>query len=69
MMSELKPCPFCGGEAELYTSNVSALVECNYCGACIGACVGHNAKANAIKAWNKRHNEPLQDGKESNHES
>jgi hypothetical protein len=29
----LAPCPFCGGEAELLTGGVSAMVRCNGCGA------------------------------------
>jgi len=59
MMSELKPCPFCGGEAELHGDVYSAFIECNYCGASGGTHVSlsGNAKADAIKAWNKRHNE------------
>jgi hypothetical protein len=34
-MSELKPCPFCGGEAEFErkgTSKVSCIVKCTDCG-------------------------------------
>ena len=30
-IEELKPCPFCGGEAHLLTSNGSFLVECSVC--------------------------------------
>lgn len=38
---ELKPCPFCGGEAE---KNGGGVIQCQHCGACI---------ANA-RQWNKR---------------
>ena len=53
IMTELKPCPFCGGEAEIFVSDVTdrALVYCRGCDAQI------QMKPNeeeAIEAWNKR---------------
>ena len=48
-IGELKPCPFCGGEAEL--SAPSGYVECVECG--IQGPWGHNAEE-AIAAWNTR---------------
>lgn len=60
---ELKPCPFCGSEAELvYTvdNNHSPYVRCMY-GAwltpkCMGCQYPWNFKTeeDAIKAWNRR---------------
>lgn len=29
-MTDLKPCPFCGGEADMFES-----VTCNYCKSCV----------------------------------
>lgn len=52
-MSELKPCPFCGGEARFKVWGNVAGVECDRCG--IGthtACI--DEYQNAIDAWNTR---------------
>jgi Lar family restriction alleviation protein len=55
-MSELKPCPFCGGE--MFTENVWQnadgvywQVQCPYCGAMTDWDYGMDR---AIKAWNRR---------------
>lgn len=62
MENELKPCPFCGGEAQYLCRNgahgsIVACVICRDCGA-QGAsyCVRDDicAKDEAIKAWNRR---------------
>lgn len=52
-MMELKPCPFCGGEAEIYTANNGkyGLVFCKKCEVETPAFKGIN---NAISAWNRR---------------
>ena len=52
-MSELKRCPFCGGEAELKRglTNLDNFVECVACGCRTKL---HNTKKSAIKAWNTR---------------
>ena len=59
-MSELKRCPFCGGEAKLHKSifiKYEATVICENCGA---RTLTHSSasyadvKMNAIKAWNTR---------------
>lgn len=50
MSSELKPCPFCGSEAEIETPSVIAAVFCNRCSAAV---VSDTAKE-AINAWNQR---------------
>lgn len=56
-MGELKPCPFCGGEAEhdrLTISNLCCIVcSDNDCGAMMVYCEGDEAEA--IEAWNTRH--------------
>ena len=56
-MIELKPCPFCGGEARLFVSN-GVRVLCPKCGATTrilvdGERVETNAVENVIKAWNR----------------
>lgn len=52
-MTELKKCPFCGGEAELIElSNRDYYVQCRKCKAEQGKV--YRAKQTAIKAWNRR---------------
>lgn len=61
--TELKPCPFCGGEAKAYGIPVhkhnfaglpelggGGFVECMNC----TACLSENSKEKAIEAWNRR---------------
>lgn len=54
-MPELKPCPFCGGEAELEKRGMFEMtvfdVKCMDCRA-IGC--GGNTAEKAVAAWNKR---------------
>ena len=51
-MTELKLCPFCGGNARTYRPWwKSPSVECDKCGACVGDC---ETEAEAIEAWNTR---------------
>lgn len=56
-MSELKRCPFCGGEAELLKGQCE--ID-NYvmCLECRSKTKLYNTKASAIKAWNTR--KPMQ---------
>ena len=51
--NELKPCPFCGGEAKLrrYGDSAYCYIECSQCE--IGAYF-YDTKAEAIAAWNRR---------------
>ena len=59
MATELKPCPFCGGEAEYITGKTHGFVMCKefMCG-CKGPAVIisdlYAAKPLAIEAWNRR---------------
>lgn len=55
--NELKPCPFCGGEAEIYCDTqyggTQYQVRCKSCPAEVGRAWFWNKK-DAIKAWNRR---------------
>lgn len=59
-MGELKPCPFCGGEAEAYDYEygidpvVAYGCKCKQCGIAMS---GHDSKCEAIEAWNRRAND------------
>lgn len=49
---ELKPCPFCGGEARRYCGNYSMYgVTCKKCSAKI---YGYGNQPSATKAWNRQ---------------
>lgn len=51
--TELKPCPFCGGEARHYAPEPpDHHIECRNCCADMG---GYETEAEAIKAWNTRY--------------
>lgn len=73
-MSELKPCPFCGGNAELRFfnngSSFSFRVECLNCTAMVGRRVPEystkrtfwfGTKREAIDAWNAREDRTCED--------
>lgn len=53
-MSELKPCPFCGGDAKEFTGEDAKpyrwTVECENC----GAHVGEETRYKARLKWNRR---------------
>lgn len=54
-MSELKPCPFCGGEAEKMTSSDGfTSIGCLNCNPLFGIMVQRSTEAEAIEAWNTR---------------
>lgn len=50
MMTKLKPCPFCGGEAAIEGIQYF-IVKCTECGA---ETRGDKPKARAIAQWNRR---------------
>lgn len=55
-MSDLKPCPFCGGEAVFHDclrppETYPCRVYCDNCWAEVG---GYSTEAEAIAAWNSR---------------
>lgn len=52
-MIELKPCPFCGGNA--YIGNGRTWVRCVECGAETGC---YDTEEEAIEAWNRRVGDP-----------
>ena len=68
MMNELKPCPFCGGEAELIKEhecwghgmfNTSYFVRCKKCGSEGKSGSGYDKEAEqclieGIENWNRR---------------
>lgn len=62
MENDLKPCPFCGGEARTgYAINDYNRwgVECTKCGAVVEVATWlgvFDIEENAIKAWNRRAN-------------
>lgn len=51
-MSELLPCPFCGGEAEL--TGFDAPEFWVWCPNCKASADAHTSKGGAIEAWNTR---------------
>lgn len=58
-MSELKPCPFCGGEPRWFWNGTVSVVRCMTCCASIGNNLSPTEdkeirKAEAIAAWNTR---------------
>ena len=58
MLDYLKPCPFCGGEAKLYTKALNgAFVMCKTCHSSTDDYSGKNGEHMAVKAWNMRINE------------
>lgn len=60
-MSELKPCPFCGGQAEIRKTTIpktiatGAFVQCEKCGART-RCVIDLGEEYVIRIWNRRVN-------------
>ena len=57
---KMKPCPFCGGPASLYSvvqpnNDVTYAVDCENDGCEISSCtLLHKTPAEAVEAWNRR---------------
>ena len=65
-MVELKPCPFCGGEAYIdnnrYEVRNKTLLGITYfvrCSKCQVESFEYHSKADAVKAWNRRANNAI----------
>ena len=60
-MSELKPCPFCGGEVEFYVYRDRVFQETNLimCQQCRMLC---ECETDLIKKWNTRYEPPTPGG-------
>ena len=62
-MAELKPCPFCGGKAEIYKSNGEVSVACINCQCGTAYITGASTLEvkieTAVHDWNRR----AEDGK------
>lgn len=57
-MTELKPCPFCGGEAYIgFESRFPALDNGVFCTECPAKMVFGENMDEVIKTWNRRVNE------------
>jgi len=51
-MTELKPCPFCGGNSEVHVTEAEYwYVICLECGTISGI---YSSEDEAMKAWNRR---------------
>ena len=70
MSEELKPCPFCGGEARVYRYQYGEVtgrlvkkygVECVQCRMELPIRLGSEHEAAAIAAWNRRVDECRKD--------
>ena len=54
-MAELKPCPFCGGEAKIVRLFTSTRYDCFVkCTKCDNESGLYTSKQNAVKEWNRR---------------
>lgn len=59
MEVKLKPCPFCGGEAQLNNTENIASVRCRFCGAATKLFIRYpieerNHIEMAVNGWNRR---------------
>lgn len=52
--ADLRPCPFCGGKAEVVVDNETEVLFLIQCTECKAQTVGHDFLSSAIYAWNRR---------------
>ena len=50
-LAELKPCPFCGGKAQINYAGADLLILCSKC---LVRTESYHTKAEAVEAWNRR---------------
>lgn len=59
---ELKPCPFCGGQADIWKASVDlglpAWIACTHCKEGVFCTKEHSTTEAAIAAWNRRAPDP-----------
>lgn len=53
-MTELKKCPFCGGEAKIMGVGRDDICKFVYCGECLAETGAYDTTEEAIEAWNRR---------------
>lgn len=54
---KLKPCPFCGGEAECYTNYYNQYQWTVQCDKCLCRTLFYYNREDAKRAWNRRVND------------
>lgn len=61
MSEELKPCPFCGGEAYITFLYKTPYINCNHSKKCFAKpstwMISNKSITKQIKAWNRRKND------------
>ena len=53
MDNQLKPCPFCDGEARVVESKTFLWIKCTNL-PCLSESGGHKTRDEAVAAWNRR---------------
>ncbi len=53
MTEELKPCPFCGGKAEVRMFSPTVMIV--QCKSCLATTFAFDSEHEAVKSWNRRY--------------